>query len=160
MRRIIILILFIFVTLPVFAEDVIYLDKKWDKEASRILYEYELKEQKLTPNEAYKVFGYKQSDVRAVFYDLNSDGINEVIGYVYAPYSFSCDGWSLKILKKEINSYIDISGVNTQPAAGLYIYDTKTDGFKDIKVYPSKKFIPTIAKYNHKQQYYEYFFPN
>ena len=74
--------MFIFLTLPCIAEEVIYLDEKWDKEASKILYEFALKKAKMTPEQAYDAFGYKLENVKAVFFDLNSDGIKEVIGYI------------------------------------------------------------------------------
>ena len=37
MKKFILLILFVFLTLPCLAEEILYLDKKWDKEASKIL---------------------------------------------------------------------------------------------------------------------------
>ena len=58
MKKNILLILFIFLVLPCFAEDVLYLDKKWDKEASKILYDYALKKVNMTSEQAYEVFGY------------------------------------------------------------------------------------------------------
>lgn len=160
MRKIIILMLFILIVLPCIAKDVLYLNEKWDKEASKILYEHELREQHVTPEKAYEIFGYKQSNVRAVFYDLNSDGVNEVIGYVDAGYSRSSDGTALKILKKVNGRYENISMVNTFPAMEIPILNTKTFGFYDLKVYPTKMYILRVAKYNQKQQCYEYFFPN
>lgn len=152
--------MFIFCAMPVFAEEIIYLDKNRDKNASRILYEYELKEQNLTPQKAYEIFGYKESDVRAVFCDLNSDGVNEVIGYIDASYSFCSDGWDLKILKLKKDGYEDISGVHTLTSLPIHVFDNKTSGFRDLKVYPTKNGIPRYAKFNFKQHYYEYIFPN
>lgn len=160
MRKIIILILFVLLSLPCFAQDVLYLNKTWDRIASKIMYEHELRELNVTLEKAYEIFGFKQSDVRAVFYDLNSDGVNEIIGYVNAGYSRSSDGLVLKILKKVNGRYENISMVNTAPAMVIHILNTKTSGFYDLKVYPTKMYISRVAKYNPKYQYYEYFFSN
>ena len=155
MKKILILILLIIITLPSFAKEVINFDKTCDKEASKILYEYQLQEHEMTPQKAYETFGYKLSDVYAVFYDLNSDGINEIIGFVNVPYSYSRDGANLYILKKKEFKSEDISGINAYPFSGIYILDTKTSGFKDIMVFATMQHKPIIAKYN--KQYYEYF---
>lgn len=161
MRKIIILILFIFISLPCIAKDVLYLNEKWNKEASKILYEHELREQRVTPEKACEIFGYKQSDVRAVFYDLNSDGVNEIIGYVDAPYYWSRDGMSLKILKKVNGRYENISMVNTAPSRGVYVFnELNTNGFYNLRVYPGKNYVPRMARFNKNEQCYEYFFPD
>ena len=91
---------------------------------------------------------------------MNADGVNEVIGYVDAPYYWSRDGRSLKILKKVYCEYKNISMVNTAPHLGVYIFDTRTCGFYDLKLFPGIDYSPMIVKYNQKQRYYEYFFPN
>ncbi len=160
MRKLILLILFIFCTLPIFAEEIIYLDKSWDKQASKLLYEYELKDLNTTPEKAFEIFGFKESDVRAVFYDLNSDGVNEIIGYINRSCFWSRDGMALFILKKENGNYENISWLNTEPSLGVYVYENKTFGFCDLKVFPTKDWIPRLAKYNKKCNCYEYFFPD
>lgn len=145
-------------SLPCFAEKKIDLFSMSNPQASKILYEFELKDINITPEKAYEVFGFKESDVYAFFYDLNSDGENEIIGYIYAPYSWCRDGWALKILKKEKNGYKEISMVKTSLDKGFYILDTKTAGFSDLRVFPGMEEVVRIAKYNSKRQYYEYFF--
>lgn len=160
MKNFIILILFIFMAMPSNAEDVIYLNKKWDKEASRLLYEFELKELSLTPQKAKELFNFTGDDVRAVFYDLNSDGVSEIIGYINVSAFWSSDGMALIILKKENGNYKNISWLNTAPSMGIYVLDAKTSGFKNLKVFPTKNYVTRIAKYNQKQQCYEYFFLN
>ena len=50
--------------------------------------------------------------------------------------------------------------VNTAPHLGVYIFDTRTCGFYDLKLFPGIDYSPMIVKYNQKQRYYEYFFPN
>ena len=59
MRKIIILMLFILIVLPCIAEDVLYLNEKWDKEASKILYEHELRVLNVTSKKACELFGFK-----------------------------------------------------------------------------------------------------
>ncbi len=158
MKKFILLILFIFLILPCLAEEVLYLDKKWDQEASRILYDYALKKVNMSSKQAYEAFGYKLEDVRAVFYDLNSDGINEVIGYINAPSSYSRDGANFYILQRKNTYYTDISLINAYPNNGIYILETKTNRYCDIGVIVTIQHKYVVAKYN--KQYYEYFFPN
>lgn len=158
MRKIILLILFIFLTLPSFAEEVLYLDKKWNKVASNILYEYALKKANMTSEQAQEIFGYKLEDVRAVFYDLNSDGISEVIGYINAPSSYSRDGANFYILQRKNTYYTDISLINAYPNNGIHILETKTNSYYDIGVIVTIQYKYIVAKYN--KQCYEYFFSN
>lgn len=160
MRRIIILMLFIFLSLPCLAEDVIYLDKQSDKNAAKILYEYALKEVNMTPQKAYEAFGYRLSDIKAVFYDLNSDGVDEIIGYIAVPSSYSQDGACLYILKKDRMAYMNICMVNTHPWKGIWVLDSITNGFRNIRVYPTIELIQRRAIYDKKQQSYIYFFPD
>ena len=78
---------------------------------------------------------YKLEDVRAVFYDLNSDGISEVIGYINAPSSWCREGMALFILQKVNNSYNDNLGYfNFYPEKGIRILNTKTDGYYDFEI--------------------------
>lgn len=171
MRRIIILMLFIFLSLPCLAEDVIYLDKQNDEKASKILYEYALKEVNMTPQKAYEDFGYRLSDVKAVFYDLNSDGVDEIIGYIDSMVYSCVEGTRLFILKKENNQLHGLSILNFSPENGVYILDPKSNGFRDLKIFGFKiqlhdspklhittTFGSNIAKYN--KQHYVYFFPD
>lgn len=171
MKRIIILMLFIFLNLPCFAEDVIYLDKKSDKNASKILYEYALKEVNMTPQKAYEAFGYRLSDVKAVFYDLNSDGVDEIVGYIDSVVYSCVEGTRLFILKKENNQLLGLSNLNFCPESGVYILDTKSNDFSDVKIFGFKiqlhdnpklhittTFGSNIAKYH--KQHYVYFFPD
>lgn len=169
MKKFILLILFIFLTLPCLAEDIFYLDKKWNKEASKILYDYALKKVNMSSEQALEVFGYKLEDVRAVFYDLNSDGISEVIGYINVPSSWSREGMALFILQKVNKNYNDDLGYfNFYPEKGLRILDTKTDGYYDFERFFTKiNFIKdskepltytynfhSVAKYNKKYKRY------
>ena len=138
MKKFILFILLTFLSLPCFAEEVIYINKKWDKEASKILYEYRLSELNFTPEKAYEAFGYKLSDVRAIFYDLNSDGINEVIGYINVPSEVCVEGTALTILKKEKENFLLLANFNFYPDSGINILDSKTDGYFDIKTFFTK----------------------
>lgn len=158
MKKIILLILFIFLTLPCIAEEVIYLDKKWDKEALKILYEFVLDDIGMSPQNAYNAFGYELSAVRATFYDLNSDGKNEIVGYINVSSSYCEDGADFYILKKNNNKYEDISSIHFLLSNGVQVYDSMTNGFYDIGVLVTKQHKNVKAKYN--KQYYEYFFPN
>ena len=157
MKKIVLIILFIFFSLPCLAKEVIYLDKKWDKEASKILYDYAVKLYNNTPEKAYQNFGYRLSDVRAVFYDLNSDGIDEIIGYINVPSEYCSSGMKLYILKQN-NKYNDISSLHSFPDEGIYILNSKTNNYYDLKTCVTKEHKFVTSKYN--KQYYEYFFSN
>jgi len=153
------LMLFIILCLPCSAEDILYLDKERDEKASAILDEYYLKRlNHMKPEEVYKEFNYTKSDVRAIFYDLNSDGIDEVIGYINAPFSVCREGVWLYILKKKEAGYEDLSGLNFWPSLGIKVLPEKTGNFYNIKVFATMERMPTIATY--KEQVYSYFFPD
>ena len=156
MKKFVLFLLFTFLSLPCFAEETIYLDETWDKEASKILYEHCLSESDLTPEKAYEFFGYKLSDARAVFYDLNSDGIDEIIGYINVPYFLCRTGMNLFILIQDNGKYKNISGIHSFPFEGIILLETKTKGFSDIKVCVSIEHKFVKATYN--KEYYEYFF--
>ena len=144
--------------LPCNAEEIIYLHKKRDEKASRILYEYCLGLFDYTPEQVYEIYGYKLFDVNAVFYDLNNDGVDEIIGYIEVPSSYSRDGANLYILKKDNNKYEDISGINFSPSSGVHVLDSSSNGYFDINVVVTMQFKTVSAKYN--KQYYEYFLSN
>ena len=126
-------------------------------QASKILQEYLLKK---TPNfnQIYTNFPLETS-THAVFFDLNNDDENEVIGFTDAFYSLT--GYNLFILKNENDVYDDITYIlNFQPT-NIQIMKHKTNGFHDIKIltarlstkynYPwLETFKPTIIKFkNH-----------
>ena len=134
MRKIILFILLLFLSIPCFAEETIYLDEKWDKEASKILYEQRLAEMNYTPDKAYEVYGFRLSDVRATFYDLNSDGVNEIIGYINAPCEVCVEGTALTILQKENDVLTLLAHFNFYPDSGIKILDTRSDGYFDLEV--------------------------
>lgn len=173
MKKFVLFLLFTFLSLPCFAEETIYLDETWDKEASKILYEHCLAESDLTPEKAYEFFGYKLSDARAVFYDLNSDGINEIIGYINVPYFWCREGMALFVLQKNDNNYDNILNcINFYPENGVKILDTKTAGYYDFERFLTKINFTAgsnkpltytygssgIAKYNQESKYYENIF--
>ena len=160
MKKFVLLILFIFWSLPCFADEILYLDKKWDKDASKILYEYVLKKVNMTSEQAY--------DVRAVFYDLNSDGIVEVIGCIYAPYFICKEGLELFILQNNNDGYNSLGYFNFYPEKGIKIMDTKTDNYYDFERFLTKINLVgfnkplnytynsrIVAKYNKKYKLYE-----
>ena len=99
-------------------------------QASKILQEYLLKK---TPNfnQIYTNFPLETS-THAVFFDLNDDGKDEVIGFTDG---FYCTiGYSLFILKKENDTYKDISMVNFCPIGGVEILNSKINGFNTMKI--------------------------
>ena len=144
----------IIITLPSFAKEVINFDKTCDKEASKILYEYIKKEYSMSFLELTNVT--KESCI-ATFYDLDSDGESEILGYVSSFAFQGTAGYSLYILKKN-TEYEDITSImNFYPWLGITVLDSKTEKYYDLSFYGNKQKIPIVVKYNKKWQYYEYF---
>lgn len=145
MKKLLILLLFIFLVFSKSFNNVLYFDKKGDKEASNILYQYELKNLNITSEKAYELFNFKEENVRAVFYDLNSDGVNEVIGYINADIYNEEEGNLLFILKKNKNlnnKYLNISGITFIPEMGLHILSLAKNKPAKLGVYikPDKEY--------------------
>ncbi len=98
-------------------------------QASKILQEYLLKK---TPNFNQISNLPLETCTHAVFFDLNDDGENEVIGFTDAFYCAT--GYNLFILKKKNDVYDDISMVNFYPAGGIEIMGLKVNGFNTMKI--------------------------
>lgn len=73
-------------------------DDKSDLHASKILYEYVLKSQNMSPVEIKDLVGIKPKSAKAFEVDLNEDGIKEIIGLVYSTFYWGSAGYSLFIL--------------------------------------------------------------
>ena len=170
MRKIIILMLFILLCLFKKADNKIDLFTTSNPQAAKLLYEFVLKDMEISQEKAKEVFEYDKSDVYAIFYDLNSDGVNEIIGYIYSPYFYCLQGYELFILSKDNNLYKRISYVHFFPEGKLYILNSKTNEYHDLKLHHTKiklkntpkHFLETSdafskIKYNSKEQCYMYF---
>ncbi len=173
MRKIIILIFFIFITLPVFADKKIDIYSMSNPQAAKILYEFELKDMGIDRKKSKELYNYDESDAYAIFYDLNSDGVDEIIGFIYSTYFYCVQGYELFILKRVNNEYERITYVHFFPEGDLHILDSKTAGYSDLKVHHTRikstsepefhiklsdAFSPVI--YNDKEQCYMYFSPD
>ena len=126
--------------------------KQSQPKASKILYEYMLKDLGKTPKEAEEFKIYPKL-VRAFEYDLNDDGQKEIIGYVVSPAYWGTAGYSLFILEKHNKSYIDVAYlINFEPLEKVHILKTYTNGYKNIKIHGSSayNFKPMILTYNGK----------
>lgn len=122
------------------------------RKASKTLYKYVLNDLGKTSQEAINDANIYPNNVRAFKTDLDGDGIDEIIGFVYASYYWGTAGYSLFILKKnDIHQYDNIAYIlNFEPQKNSYILPDKTNGYKDIKFYGSSayRFKPLVAKYN------------
>ena len=134
--------------------EVVYnLMKQSQSKASKILYEYVLKDLGKSPKEAEKIYKITPNMTGAFEYDLNDDGQKEVIGYVASPAYWGTAGYSLFILEKRNKSYVDIEYlVNFEPMEKVQILQTYTNGYKNIKIHGSSahNFKPMILTYNGK----------
>ena len=80
-------------------------DDKPNPQASKILYEYVLKSQNMSPAEIKDLAGIEPKSAKAFEVDLNEDGIKEIIGLVYSTFYWGTAGYSLFILQKQPNGY-------------------------------------------------------
>lgn len=105
--------------------------------ASQIFWHWLLKYVKLSPKNAalHNVFEY---DSAAVFFDLNDDGIDEIIGTHYASATSGNGDCLLYILKKDNSKYKKISSdIYFDPTISIYISPQKNNGYYDLQVFSS-----------------------
>ena len=123
-------------------------DDKSDPHASKILYEYVLKSQNMSPVEIKNLVGIKPKSAKAFEVDLNEDGIKEIIGLVYSTFYWVSAGYSLFILQKQSNGYKDISTLVFELQEIVEIRSRKTNGYHDIKLTDSNgNSVQYVAKY-------------
>lgn len=108
-----------------------------DANANKILYEYILKEQNMTPKEIEEFANITPESVKAFEVDLNDDGTNEIVGLVYSTLYWGTAGFSLFILQKQLDRYKDISSMNFEPQREINIKVNKSNGYHDIKLWGS-----------------------
>jgi len=114
---------------------------QYQKRASRILYKYVLNNFHTTAKEAEESFNITKSSVRAFETDLNNDGKNEIIGFVYAGICWGTAGYSLFILENKNKSFEEISYIlNFEPQKKIYVLPEKNENYKNIKFYGSSAF--------------------
>ena len=119
-----------------------------DKQAGKILYEYILQEQNMTPAEIKDFARIEPQSVRAFEIDLNDDGEKEIVGMVYSTLYLGTAGYSLFILQKQHSGYKNISILVFEPQRKVYILKTKTNGYHDIKLSGSNhNCVQYVAKY-------------
>ena len=121
-----------------------------EKQSGKILYEYILQEQNMTPAEIKDFARIEPQSVMAFEVDLNDDGEKEIVGMVYSTLYLGTVGYSLFILQLQNDEYKNIAYVlNIEPQKELKILNAKTNGYRDIKLQGSVayNFKPFIAKY-------------
>ena len=123
-------------------------DDKPNPQASKILYEYVLKSQNMSPAEIKDLAGIEPKSAKAFEVDLNEDGIKEIIGLVYSTFYWGTAGYSLFVLQKQPNGYKDISTLVFEPQEIVDIRSEKTNGYHDIKLTGSNgDNVQYVAKY-------------
>lgn len=123
-------------------------DDKPNPQASKILYEYVLKSQNMSPAKIKDLAGIEPKSAKAFEVDLNEDGIKEIIGLVYSTFYWGTAGYSLFILQKQPNGYKDISTLVFEPQEIVDIRSEKTNGYHDIKLTGSNgDNVQYVAKY-------------
>ena len=117
--------------------------------ASQKLWEYILSEIRLSEKNA-NLHNIYEKDCKAVFYDLNDDGTDEIIGTHYATGSRNLGYNIMYILKKEKNgTYNDIGyRIFFAPNSPVFILKSKTKGFHDLRCFNSKTDLDSIFVYS------------
>ena len=105
------------------------LDKQNNLSAAEILY-------KTAVNSKPDKEVVSPEDVRAVFVDLNGDGVDEVVGYSRQADDLWIMGTQLFILEKRESGEYKNAGaaVNFFPRGGVKILRHKTNGYHDLKI--------------------------
>lgn len=153
MKRLLILV----ITIMIFAQTALafgtyrtldFSNGESEKQAGKILYEYILQEQNMTPAEIKDFARIEPQSVRAFEIDLNDDGEKEIVGMVYSTLYLGTAGYSLFILQKQHSGYKNISILVFEPQRKVYILKTKTNGYHDIKLSGSNhNCVQYVAKY-------------
>lgn len=114
---------------------------RYDDEASVILWHWLLKQIRLSERNAALHRIYAQ-DCAAIFYDLDSDGEDEILGTHASTARNSGGEWLLYVLKKDKdNIYKEITGdtVYFDAAHPVCVMLNKTNGFRNIQVVTGTK---------------------
>ncbi len=125
--------------------------KREDKAASFILYDYILKYFKMTPKQVGDFAKITPEMVTAYKVDLNDDGTDEIIGTCYSTFYWGTAGYSMFILRQQNGKYIDIARlINFETQYPVYISNTRTNKYRDIRFKGSTayNFKTLTAKYN------------
>ncbi len=135
----------------IFASRTIDLDKQNNLSAAKILY-------KTAVNSKPDKEVVSPEDVRAVFVDLNGDGVDEVVGYIKSELYTGIAGTTLFVLQRGGYNF-DYRNIcrysNFYPDKNLVILRSKENGYRDIQfwslfiqndgLFEDRKF---ILKYN------------
>ncbi len=139
MKNCIIALMCLLLASPVFAfgsyKKLDFLNGESVPQTNKILYEYVLKEQNMTPEEIKDFARIKPQSVKAFEVDLNDDGTKEILGVVYSTLYMGTARYSLFILQLQDGEYKNLAYLlNLEPQKGLKILNAKTNGYKDIKL--------------------------
>ena len=137
MKKFFLSILILFLSLPCFSlSDKVSLDllNQHDEKANKILFEYLLSVTDMTTEEIGDYPKITEDNVRAVRVDLNDDGVEEVIGFVYSLILHRDSGYELFILENNDNIWQDIAyRLNFEPVQPIEILKKKSDYYNNIK---------------------------
>ena len=126
-----------FFALPSFAvNDKMSLDllNQHDETANKILFDYLLSVTDMTTEEIGDYPKITEDCVRAVRVDLNDDGIDEVIGFVYSLILHRDSGYELFILENNDNIWQDIAyRLNFEPVQPIEIMKKKSEYYNNIR---------------------------
>ena len=111
-------------------------NKQNQPKASRILYKYILESENLTAKEAKKSNDITPNQVRAFEFDLNDDGVNEIIGTVNTVYYCGAIRNPIFILQNQNGKYENIIKYHIcYNSPKVHINKDKTNGYNDITLF-------------------------
>lgn len=123
--------------------------------ASQIFWHWLLKHVRLSQKNA-AVHNVFEEDSTAIFFDLNDDGTDEIIGTHYASAAAGNGDCLLYILKKDKDKYKKISSeIYFDPSVNIYALRQKTDGWRNIQVFSVTQDKPVVYVFNKKNNLYE-----
>ena len=108
--------------------------KQGDKNASKELYNFVLKDLNMTPKQIEDFANITPKMVNAFYVDLNDDGVKEIIGFVASSFYSGTAGDSLFILQKDKKAYSDIAFlVSFVPRDKFFVNKLKYNGYRTLK---------------------------
>lgn len=131
-------------------------DAKYTDEASEILWAWLLKQIRLSEEYA-ALHNIYRKDCAAIFYDLNADGEDEILGTHYASALNGNGEWLLYVLQKDKNGkYKEITGqeIYFDVKHPICVLLKKNEGYRNFQVFNNAGNVDFTYVYNKSKRLY------